>query len=414
MENFKGKLFFWSCLLLTIGMLVLDFVRIMPSVGMILIALLGISYWVQKENKEVLKANKIPFLILTIGFLALLPSYFYSDNHKYLFEKWQIGIPYLILPLAFIKIPKLSSKLHYLLYEIYFYCILIIGGFAFVFYLLNQQIINQLYLESKVMPTLLSHHPTLSLMLVFAIYCAYWLFLNKKIYKYEVEKKVYVFGGIFLFIFIHVFSVRSGLLALYFVILLELGKLILQKKQYKFGILAGLGIILVGGATLFLSPTFSNKIANTTQDLNNYQNKGSANNQSLGSRIISYKNSIQIANESGWLLGCGLGDLEDLNLAIFAKEYPDVSKPIIPHNQFLFYLASIGIIGTLIFVFSFYFPLFYQKGYTDSLFFVHMIIMSIGFQFEAPLESQIGVAYSLVFILLPLHQKFGPQKLKSN
>jgi O-antigen ligase len=172
--------------------------------------------------------------------------------------------------------------------------------------------------------------------------------------------------------------------------------------------------LILGGATLLLSPTVSNKITNTTQDIGNYKQKGSANNQSLASRMISYENAFRIAKESSLIWGCGLGDLQDLNLAIFKKDYPEVSKPIIPHNQFLFYLAAIGIIGVLLFSLCFYFPFFYKSGLNQPLLTVHYVIISIGFQFEAPLETQIGVAYTLFFLLLPLHQKFGSTEISKH
>ncbi len=408
MEKSRTYLFFLSCLLLTAGLLLLDVIRIMPSIGMISIVLIGISYLL-KPITIIQKADTKPFWALSFTFIILLPSYFYSDNLNYLLEKWQIALPYLLLPLAFMKIPRISERRNFLIYEFYLFCIFLVCLFAFGYYLLNQEIINQLYLESRVMPTLLSHHPSLSLMIVFAVYVSYWLFQSKSYFKFSFERNIFVVAGIFLFIFLHVFSVRSGLLAMYLVLFIELAKLAIQKKQVKNALLAGAVFILLGGVTLLLSPTFSNKIANTTNDLSNYQNKGSANNQSLGSRIISYKNGVRIAKESNWLFGCGLGDINDLNNAIFQKDYPDVTKPIIPHNQYLFYLAAIGIFGLILFCWGFYFPLFYKKTFTDSLFQTHMLIISIGFMFEAPLESQIGVAYSLLFILLPLHQRFGAQ-----
>jgi hypothetical protein len=99
------------------GIFLIDFVRILPSISMILIVLLGISYWVKpvllSQNK-----HSSPFWLLTGTFFILLPSWFYSDNMGYLFEKWQIALPYLVLPIAFIKIPKLSDRRLFILYFI--------------------------------------------------------------------------------------------------------------------------------------------------------------------------------------------------------------------------------------------------------------------------------------------------------
>ncbi|MDZ4666890.1 MAG: O-antigen ligase family protein [bacterium] len=391
----------------------MDVARVLPSISMILIVLLGISYWIKPGGVE-LSAHSLPFYLLTLSFLVLLPSILYSNNTDYLFQKLQIAIPYLVLPLAILKIPKLSKRSYLQIYGLYFLGILLICLFAFGNYLLNQEIINQLYLESKVMPTLVSHHPTLSLMIVFATYVAYNLFQKEEVIFLKKEKIIFFLGGIFLFIFMHVFSVRSGLLALYVILFLEIFRIAFHKKQFKQAIFAGLIIVLIGGITMFLSPTVSNKITNTTQDLSNYKNKGSANNQSLSSRLISYKNAFRIAQETSIWIGCGLGDIDDLNQEIFAKDYPDVSKPIDPHNQYLFYYAAIGILGLGIFLAGFYFPLLYKNAFQNRLLFVHYGIISIGFLFEAPMASQLGVAYSAIFILLPLQYLFGKDAVEAD
>jgi O-antigen ligase len=402
----RSRLFLLSCFLWILGILLIDVVRILPSMSMILLVLVGISYWINPVTVAHQGEPKV-FYILSLTFWVLLPSVFYSDNTQFLFQKWQIAVPYLLLPLALVKIPIFSKTHFYRLYLLYFSSVFLICVFAFVNYLLNQAVINQMYLESKVMPTLVSHHPTFSLMIVFACYVGYYLFQQDGILLFKNEKKLLLVGGIFLFIFLHIFSVRSGLLALYALLFMELLRIAVQTKQVKKVLIAGLLFIVIGGATMFLSPTVSNKITNTTQDLSNYKNNGSANNQSLSSRIISYKNAFRIAQESSIWFGCGLGDIDDLNQAIFAKEYPDVSKPIDPHNQFLYYYAALGIVGLLIFTLSFYFPLVYKKAYQNRLLFAHYFILTIGFMFEAPFANQLGVAYSAIFIMLPLHQLFG-------
>ena len=150
--------------------------------------------------------------------------------------------------------------------------------------------------------------------------------------------------------------------------------------------------------TFKYSPTVRNKLTNTQNDINNYNNGGSANDQSLGSRMISYKNAIEITQNSSWIIGCGLGDIEDLNNKIFDEKYPDITKKIIPHNQFLFYMAAIGILGMLVFVASFYFPAISNLKNLNLL--AHYLVISMAFLIEAFLTTQLGVAYTIIFILL--------------
>ncbi|MBC7383157.1 MAG: O-antigen ligase family protein [Bacteroidia bacterium] len=403
-NNLRQNIFFFLCLLLILGVMLMDLARILPSMAMIGIVLLGISYFIRK-NPYPIQKNKLPYLALSCTFIILLPSYFYSDNQTYLFEKWQVAIPYLVLPLAFMVIPQMPKRRYYQLYQFYFGLVLLTALSAFIYYLFNQQLVNQLYLSSKVMPTFwISHHPTLSIMAAFAMFIAYWLYQSGYYYRFIFERYIFLAGGVFLFIFIHVFSVRSGLLALYVLIFYELARMAIQQKRIKAAILTALSMFIVGSTTLLISPTFSNRVANTSQDLQSYRNNESANHKSLASRMISYKNAIRINKESSFLFGCGLGDISDLNLIIFKAEYPDITKPIIPHNQFLFYFAAIGFTGALVFTFLFFFPVLADKNFRNVILVVHYLVLLVAFQFEAPMETQLGVAYSLVFILIPLHQ----------
>jgi O-antigen ligase len=249
-----------------------------------------------------------------------------------------------------------------------------------------------------------SHHPTFSMMIVMAIFLCYYLINSQTLTQKKIQYYAVILVGIFLFIFIHIYSVRSGLLALYILILWELIQFIFIKKQVKKAIMSLFILLSIGALTLALSPTVRNKITNTSQDLAVVKAKGSANNQSLASRLISYKNAIQIANESSILFGCGLGDIEDANNRIFETYYPEVEKKILPHNQYLFYYAAIGLIGLIGFIVTFYFPLTVKFLRQNTILSTNYILISSYFLVEAPLENQLGVGFSLFFLLLPMQE----------
>jgi len=390
--------------MLLIGMTVIDHFRALPSLAMIGLVLVSVIFTKPKDILINIKSNKA-LLTLSLSFVIMLPSYFYSDNIMEYFDSLRIHIPYLILPFAFALLPKFSKKQFLTFYYLFMVLIFFAAAFAFAFYLHHTAEVNQLYLESKVMPTLVQHHPTFSLMLAFATFSAYHLYFKEEFYiLHQAEKYFILFAGIFLFIFTHVFSVRVGLIALYAIMIVEVLMYIIKTKKVLKGIMTIGLCLIVGVGTLFFSPTFKNKLQNTTEDYEAYSKNGSANNKSLASRMISYKNALEITENSSWLIGCGIGDIKPLNLEIFAKKYPDISKPIIPHNQFLYVLASTGLIGLGFFLYSFYFPLFYRKNYTNDLLLIQYTLLSVAFMVEAFIETQLGVAFSILFILLPLNQ----------
>jgi O-antigen ligase len=397
-----------------LGLFLIDVVRVLPSISMIILCLLGIVNLVQ-GNYPIHRKNLLPYLLLSASFLVIIPSVLYSSNLNYFAERAQILLPFLLLPLAFSTFPTLQKSTLHRYLALFVAWTFIVSLKAFIYYLFHQAEVNQLYLESKVMPTLVSHHPTFSMMIVMAIYICYYL-----IFKTELDsqwnphvKKFLGAMGLFLYVFIHIYSVRSGLMALYALIgIIFIQYLFLGKELKK--VFGAIAIFLVSGAIILMaSPTVRNKITNTTQDIQVVQSKGSANNQSLASRMISYQNALQIAKESSIWMGCGLGDIEDLNNHIFKTQYPDVEKKILPHNQFLFYYAAIGLLGLLLFILTFYGPLFVKKLRKNSLMVTQYIIISLYFMVEAPLENQLGVGFTLLFLLLPLQSIESEENLKN-
>ena len=327
-------------------------------------------------------------LIFSLSFLFLLLSFFYSDNLKYLGERLQIKVPILLYALIWPSIGLLSKKqIKVIFYSLIGICVISAGGIV-TNYILHFEEINQLYLQSKIMPGPINHI-RYSLLIVFAI-CVIYYYIKQHA-ESKTEKKLLMATAIFLILFLHIYSVRSGLLTLYVVIAIGLINQVIATKNYKqVGVAVGalVGIVMI---SFVISPTMRNKLINTKQDVNVYANQEDPNFNSLATRMVSYKTALEIAKENIWL-GSGQGDLQDKNNALFRRDYPSIITPIIPHNQFIYYLAATGLIGLIIFSLSFTAPLWISKFYKTELMQFAYAILLIAFQFEAMIETQIGVA----------------------
>ncbi len=108
--------------------------------------------------------------------------------------------------------------------------------------------------------------------------------------------------------------------------------------------------------------------------------------------------------------GCGLGDIKDEMDSFFKIHFPLVETPILPHNQFLFYLAATGIFGFAVFCVTFYFPLFYKRNRQNKILLMQYVVLTLSFMTEPMLETQLGMAYSVLFILLPLSQQINEEQ----
>ncbi|MBP9186315.1 MAG: O-antigen ligase family protein [Bacteroidia bacterium] len=337
-------------------------------------------------------------LLFSFSFLFLLLSFFYSDNLKYLTERLQIKIPLLLYAFIWPSIGELTLKQIKAIFYLFVGVIMITSTGILVNYALNFNEINQLYLESRIMPGPINHI-RFSLMVVFATYVIYYG-ITKQLITSINARKILIAVGIFLILFLHIYAVRSGLLALYFVMAIVLLNHLIKHRNLKklIGAVSIIGVII--SFSFLISPTMRNKITNTQQDVSVYTNDKDPNFNSIATRMVSYKTALEIAKENIFV-GCGIGDLRDKNDALFKRDYPTILTPIIPHNQFIYYLAATGLIGLVIFTLSFTAPLWFNKSYRIEFIQIGYAILLLAFQFEAMLETQIGVACTIVMVFIP-------------
>lgn len=337
-------------------------------------------------------------MVFTFSYLFLLLSFFYSSNLTYLTERLQIKVPLLILPIIWINVGRLNQQhLRTLVFAfigvISITCIGILAN-----YFMHFKAINQSYLESKIMPGPINHI-RFSLLVVFAVYLSYYFLKTYHCIISQKQVMLLVLNGLFLVLFLHIYSVRSGLLALYVTFAICLFNYFIKSRNIKHVLLAGFIIALTSASSFILSPTMRNKLLNTKQDVAVYKAGEDPNYNSISTRFVSYNVALSIFKPNIWF-GCGQGDLADENNARFKEQYPSIITPIIPHNQFILYLAATGIVGFLIFVVCFTAPLWYAKFYKFEIMQIGYGIIILAFQFEAMIETQVGVMCTVLLLFI--------------
>lgn len=308
----------------------------------------------------------------------------------------------LFWPLIFHLHPPIRAKAQLFCYYFFMMAISITALGSTAYYLTHFDEVQLLIKQSKSIPVVINH-VRYSLMVVFGIFLA--IILRKKklfIWNEQTEKRILLGQAIFLVLFIHIMSVRSGLAAFYVVSGIYIVQQVVIGKQYKRGLVI-LAILILGPLMAYgLLPSFRTKVANTMEDLNKTGQVERANNYSLVGRLYSYK--VGISNfEDHPLVGVGPAGIKHKTDSKYEELYPVITKRIMPHNQFIHWLASVGIIGTILFCAMFFTPLFLDKNSSRRpVLFIQYAIVSVSFLVEGTLETQYGVCYSILFILLPL------------
>lgn len=371
--------------------------RALASIGMIALLAASLIYYGPATFKNYFARKEL--WILSLFFWVVLFSGFYSEDKSSWMNWVRIKLPYLALPLAFAPVKKLSARhLKAILYgfiTVFFFSTAVV----LMNYYRNYEAITDSFTRGNGIPMPFSHI-RYTLMLAFSFFCCLWLLEKKDYFYVRHDKWLLLFVAVFFFVALHILSVRSGLLALYSGIFFVVVREAVRRKRIIQSIILMAILCSLPFAAYHFLPGFHNKIEYMKYDLAQYR-EGKANDYSDAMRLISMKVGFQIWKEKP-LLGAGAGDIKNETHRIYAAQYPDISEQNrrIPHNQFIWMLATTGIIGLLLFLTAFLMPIAVNHHYRLWILLLLHLILFTSFFTEDTLEEQIGTGFYLVFLLL--------------
>ena len=389
---------FW-CALIIGGIFAAGWVRVLPSIGIAGLFLTGVGYSVRRGS--VAQWGRWP-VVLSFGLVygmhlatGLLHNSFTSPD---LWRDLLLESPFLLLPGAFWLLPAWRpAHLHFLWLLLLGCCVVAAAG-STANYLLHQRAIEQLYLESQVMPTA-PDHIRFSLLVSMAVLAGLVLLAGGQLAR--PLRRLVLAGVVLLFLYQHLLAVRSGLVTLYGAGALWLGWLGWHYGRWRLVLQSTLAALVLGGACLLLFPTLQNKITNTRTDTAQLATVESANNYSVTARYYSYQVAEAVIREHP-LLGVSKVKLDEAMAGQYSYMYPAITQDhyLLPHNQFIFNLAAYGVLGLLVFLGGFYYPLWQALRARNALLVLMYAIVTASFLVEYTLETQIGVVTGLFFLLL--------------
>lgn len=335
-------------------------------------------------------------LFIAIPFLLVLVSAFWSSDMGYTLERLRIKLPFLILPWAFVAIPGLGRREFYLMLYFLLGLMTVACLYVGVNYLAHFAEINEMISRGKPIPTP-SNHIRFSLVLSFAVLGGMVLIAERFFIRHSRER--WLVGGmtVFLLLFVHILSVRSGLAALYLALFVLLVRYVLMTRRWGVALIFLAFLVVLPGTAYQLFPSFRTKVSYMYWDLAQFR-EGGGGEYSDSERLASMKVGWEIGRAHPWF-GVGAGDLR----REMAARYPEGGKIKMPHNQLLTVFAGTGAVGLAVFLIGFFFPLFYRRNYRDPLFLALHVILFFSFLMESTLENNFGVSFFLLFLLLGLN-----------
>jgi len=372
-----------------------------------LLSVCMISFFVLALLQEDLVKNfkqfiKTPaFALLTVLFFISLFSFINTENTDYFLNRIRIKLPFLVLPFAFFSMKNLSEDLFFKIIYFFFVLVSTICLVLLCIYLFDFDYYNKIYGAGRIIPTPIQHI-RFSLLICVAICSGIYLIFNDYRLKFDWERDFLLGASAFLFIFLHVLAVRSGLMAIYGVLIYTAIYYLVKKRDF----VKGLFILLVLPAIALLSitfvPTIKSKIGYTRYSLEKLAKMEDIRDLSDSRRIGSIYAGLDLGKKNP-IFGVGLGDIKDDTNTFLTEHYPGLKDlDLLPHNQFVFYFAVSGFIGLIGFILCAFVPGFYYSSYANYFFMAITIIFFTSFLVEHTIESQLGTAGYLLFLLLSL------------
>lgn len=328
--------------------------------------------------------------------LLLMPaiSGFWSADQGFWLERTRVRLPFLVLPWAFANLPPLAPRHTRVLCDVLVWALVLICiGVGINFWLHYDAIMDGM---SRGQPIPVPrHHIRFSLMLATGIIAGGWRCMSLAPSPY---RRVLGLAVVFLFIFIHVLSVRSGLASLYAALIFSTLRFAWRSRRWVFGLSAVATLILAGWLAFRFIPSLTQRVEYMFWDWGQFrENKGV--NYSDAERWVSLKVGWQLWQEHP-LLGVGAGDLRNETARLTAENFPHYARtPKLPHNQFLYILAGTGLVGLAFSLLAFLAPMLFGRYRHDPLFLAFQIMVLVSFLVEYTIETSAGVAWYLFYTL---------------
>lgn len=398
---------FWSAVIL-VGLFVSAWVRVWPSVGIAGLFLTGVGFAL--NQRAIAQRARWPELLsfLLVYAVHVVTGLMHSGlASKLLQQDLVLQLPFVLLPIAFLLLPDWQPRQVRSLWLLLLGACLVAAAAATLNYVLHNKEIEQLYLQSKVMPTE-PDHIRFSLLISIAVIAGATLVCAGGLARWQ--RTCVLVAVLLLFLFQHLLAVRSGIVTMYAAGLAGLLWLGWYQKEWKAAAIAALVSIGLGIGCLLLFPTLQNKVTNTRTDAAQMESVQAANNFSMTARVYSYQAAWAIIKKHP-LLGVSKVGLADAMAQEYGYRFPEIEpdRYVLPHNQFIYNLAAYGVLGLVVFLVGYYYSLWVGARRRNILLLLIYLIISISFVVEYTLESNIGVIVGLFFMLLAAATSTNPK-----
>jgi O-antigen ligase len=384
-NNWRETAIFGSMLLMLASLFISRAALSMTTIGFVVLTL------VHKDILQQLKKflTTPDLLLFSCLFFVPLLSGFWSQNLETWSDVVRIKLPLVFFPLAFAGDWKLTNHQWRLLAG--WFLLLVTGGcvWGLVNYAQNWAQVHEGYLRAKTILTPLENdHVRYSWLVCTAVILCFFMLTTVK----EASLKVLLMlGAVFLVIYLHILSARTGVLSLYIFLVLY-AVWVISRRRNRVRSAAILSLIVVLPVLAYHTlPTFKARLQYVLYDLSFVKKAEYLPGSSDGARVMSLKAGWQVLQQNP--LGAGAGDIMKEADKWYASHVPQVlpADKFYPSNEWLMYGGFAGWPGVLLFTIVMLLP-FFSKLPGGRIFWLAFHAAAVfSFAFDMGLEVQYGV-----------------------
>lgn len=337
--------------------------------------------------------------LVALSLLLLVPamSYFWSVNETFWADRVRVRIPFFVLPFAFANLPALTERQYKLVLYLLVWVMVVLCVGVGINFLLNYDLIIDDLQHGRPVPVP-RNHIRFNLILVTAVFSGGWLWTQRFFWKKPSERWALGLAVVFLFAFLHVLTVRSGIVAMYAVLFFSIVWVVVRTRRWGLALIALAVFAVLPFAALKMVPSLQQRIGYMRYDWEQYK-KNAGSQYSDSERFVSLTVGLEVWQKATWL-GVGAGDLPMEVQRVVNDGYPHYTlDPKLPHNQYLYILAGTGVLGLLLSLVAFLAPLAPRGNRQSYLLGAFQTMVFLSFLVEYTIETAIGVAFYLFYTL---------------
>lgn len=359
--------------------------------------------WIARPKEILGSIKQKPYIwVFAVFFLLYFVSIVYAGNAAEWWKLTHIKLHFLMLPLCFALLLPLSRK-EYMLIVL---CMIITSIWSTIWvqvaYYSNFHLFSESLGSGGSLPTPINHIRYSAIIALSMLICIAFVIENWKI-KYKWERLAYGITAMYLFYFLHILSVRTGLALAYAGILILVIFYIQKIRRWK-QIAIILALILAPVIAYKTLPGFELKVRYTLWDLGKFKT-GEGDDYSDAERWQSWRAGLIVGNRHP-LFGTGLGEFRK-ELETYYKTELKQDTWTRPHNQWINVFTIFGLFGVVVFTFMIIYPmtfsLFWKHPLIPALYIVQLLSMLV----EHPLDTTFGTSLFLLLTLVGLSYQEG-------